>query len=255
LAEIEAKEPNAVIRRLYRERITEELHYLRLFEAVSQQDTASVQKWNEMLYGKPSQEEMSIALGEFAKLVSEGRRHSETQSLSERILAQLKEWHIHLGDFSRQEQEQEDVCRRETRHLSLSAFTLQQVIEEVLAEYGFAWDVLPSPERNAPSVDKDRSEIALPTCRRYSLVEVVDFIAEEIEQHVYRAEAGKRSPLALLQSGTKGYLATEEGLGIHYIQAARKAQGFQPKNYSWITTLAPGLAAGVIFPAMNFREV
>ena len=232
LAEIEAQEHNAIVRRLYRERITEELHYLRLFEAVSRQDTASVQKWNEVLYGKPSQEEMSIALGEFAKLVSKGRKHPETQSLSEHILAQLEQWHIHLGDFSRQEQEQEETRQREIRHLSLSASGMQQVIEGVLAEYGFTWDVLPSPERNAASVDKDRSEIALPTHRRYSLIEAVDFVAEEIEQHAYRSEAGKRSPLALLQSGTKGYLPTEEGLGIHYIQAARKAHGFEPKNYS-----------------------
>src|SRR5439155_21781812 len=87
LAEIEAQERNAVVCRLYRERITEELHYLHLFEAVSRQDTTSVQKWNEVLYGKPSKEKMGIALGKFAKLLSKGRKHQETQSLSEHILA------------------------------------------------------------------------------------------------------------------------------------------------------------------------
>ncbi|HEX3639760.1 MAG TPA: hypothetical protein VHV10_00570, partial [Ktedonobacteraceae bacterium] len=259
LTEIEAQERNAVVRRLYKDRITEELHYLHLFEAVSWQDTASVQKWNEVLYGKPNQEEMSIALGEFAKLVSKARKHPETQSLSEHILAQLKQWHIHLDDFLGEEQEQKgtrpQTHQQEGGRTSLSASRMQQIIEEVLAEYGFAWDVLPSPERDAPAVDKDRTTISLPTRRRYPLVQVLDFVAEEIEQHVYRSEAGKRSPLALLQSGTKGYLATEEGLGIHYIQKARETQGFEPKNYSWITTLAPGLAAGVIFPPMNFRGV
>ena len=259
LTEIEAQERNAIVRRLYRERITEELRYLHLFEAVSRQDTASVQKWNEVLYGKPNQEEMSIALGEFAKLLYRARKHPEAQSLSERILAQLKQWHINLDDFSREEKEQKrtrsQTHQREGVQQSLSASSMQLAIEEVLAEYEFRWDVLPSPERDAPAVDKDRTAISLPTHRRYPLPQVLEFIAEEIEQHVYRSEAGRRSSLALLQSGTKGYLATEEGLGIHYIQKAREAQGFEPKNYSWITTLAPGLAAGVIFPPMSFREV
>lgn len=258
LSEIETQEQHVIVCRLYRDKITEELSLLRLFEAVAHQDTAGVQKWNELLYGKLGQEEMRIALGEFAKMLYRALKHPEAQPLSEQVLAQLKRWHIHPGDFIEEKEQQAprpQGHRRELVQKSLSASSLQCALEEVLAEYRFDWDILPSPERDAMAVDKDRGAISLPTHTRYSLLQALELIAEEIELHVFRSEAGKRSPLALLQSGAKGYLATEEGLAIHYIQQAREAQGFGRKSYSWITTLAPGLAAGVIFPPMSFREV
>jgi hypothetical protein len=83
-------------------------------------------------------------------------------------------------------------------------------------------------------------------------MKLCELLAEEIETHIFRSVAGKRSPLALLSSGTRGYLVADEGLAIHYVQQMMQAQSFGRKSYSWITTLAPGMVAGVIFPAMNF---
>ena len=79
-------------------------------------------------------------------------------------------------------------------------------------------------------------------------------MAEEIETHIFRSVAGKRSKVALLGSGTRSFLPTEEGLAILTVQEMAATHELE-KTYSWITTLAPGLASGVLAPPQSFRTL
>ena len=105
------------------------------------------------------------------------------------------------------------------------------------------------------ALDLDLQRLYVPAGTQFSLRKILELMAEEIETHLYRSAVGRKSPLALLGSGTRGYLVADEGLAIHYTQQMMQAQGLGRKSYSWITTLAPGMVAGVLFPAMNFRTL
>jgi hypothetical protein len=92
----------------------------------------------------------------------------------------------------------------------------------------------------------------LPTNNRFTVISTVEFMAEEIETHIFRSVAGKKSRLALLSSGTRGFLPTEEGLAAIAKEEMMAAQGLGPKLHSWVTTLSPGIAAGVLTPPQSF---
>jgi hypothetical protein len=98
-------------------------------------------------------------------------------------------------------------------------------------------------------------EMKLPTNKRYTVLIAVEYLAEEIETHMLRAACGKRSKIALLGSGTRGYLPADEGLAVLAIQEARGAHQLGRKENSWITTLAPGMALGVLTPPQSFGSL
>jgi len=258
-ADIDSKEQNALVRRLYVDKIEEHLQILRLVEATYNQDIDGVQKYNELLYSKPTIAEMAIALQEFFNMLRRGLQDSEASSLSEELFKQLRQWKVYLEDFPKEEQKSDDLpnlSHKELLKKSLSPMAVQHFFEEVLSEYQFTeWQAVSAPERDNTSLDLDLCKLYLPVNGQFSMVKVCELLAEEIETHMYRSAAGRRSSLALLSSGTKGYLPTDEGLAIHYVQQMMQAQGLGKKSYSWITTLAPGMVAGVIFPAMNFTTL
>src|SRR6266567_2238468 len=258
--QIESREQNAVVRRLYVEKIEEHLQILHLVEATYHQDTNGVKTYNELLYGKPTIAEMTVALREFFHMLQRARGHTEAGELAEHLLKQMRQWHIYPEDFVvREEQKpgnQSPLRRKELYRKFLSPTAVHRFFKEVFSDYQFTeWQIVPSPERDNTSMDLDLCELYLPTRNRFSAVKMCELLAEEIETHVYRSVAGKKSSLALLSSGTKGYLPTDEGLAIRYVQQMRKAQGFGSKAYSLITTLAPGMASGVIFPPFNFTTL
>ena len=141
------------------------------------------------------------------------------------------------------------------RSTSVSPITVQKILEEALERYGFAdWRVVPSPDIDATTVVMNSCEVRLPTNGRFTAASVVELLAEEIETHVLRAVSGKRSKIALLGSGTRGYLPTEEGLAKVAIQETMAAHGLE-KNFTWVSTLALGLASGVFAPPQSFRTL
>ena len=70
-------------------------------------------------------------------------------------------------------------------------------------------------------------------------------LSHELESHTLRYVAGERSALALLGIGTKGYLATEEGLALYAdVMTARAQHPRRQENIPWMGTFAVGLACG-----------
>lgn len=85
--------------------------------------------------------------------------------------------------------------------------------------------------------------------QEYSIAKLRGLLIEEVETHVFRAEAGYASSLLLLGSGTARYKYTEEALATF-----AKGEQANPKK-SWLGTLAAGLMAGVISPPFTFSAL
>ncbi len=188
-------------------------------------------------------------------------KHPEAESVREKVIEQLKQWHISITDFIREEQKsakkKPSARSPELFQKGISATALQRALQEILyEEYHFTnWQVVAAPERENFAIDPDRETIAIPTRKSYSPLQALELVAEEIETHVFRPEMGKRTPIGLLSSGTKNYLVVDEGLAVHYIRQVREAQGLDEKSYSHVATLALGMVSGVLFPELSFIEV
>ncbi len=255
--EIAQKETNLVIRRLYLDKIEEQVLGLRLIEATHNHDMQTLHRCNEMLYGKISRDEMVIALRECFKMLMRARSHPQAREVAESILKQLKQWHLSAEDFlSVEERSEKRVASQKLqqwRDTPVSSQAVQRLYQEAFQTYGFTeWRVVPSPDRDTISLDLDLCEMYLPTQNRFTALTTAELLAEEIETHILRSVAGKRSKVALLGSGTRGFLPTEEGLAILAVQEMMAAHELE-KKHAWITTLAPGIASGVLTPAQSFR--
>ncbi len=255
-AEIETQEENAVVRRLYKDTITEHLHTLHLVESVYNQDCRAVMQHNLFLYGGITALEMAEALTQLFLMLKYAKEHPQAAPLAERMLRQLKSWHLQMEDYvDREQPATPKLVAKKPGKTVFSAQAVQRFFTEVLAEYHFGdWKAVLSYEREHTSVDLDLCTVFIPGNAHFSAMKICELLAEEIETHAFRSVAGRKSPLALLGSGTQGFLPTEEGLAVNYILEAAAAHGFR-KSYSWITTLAPGLAAGVVTPPLSFLDL
>ena len=255
-AEIETQEQNAIVRRLYKDTITEHLHTLQLVEGMYNQDCLGVMQHNLFLYGGITALEMAEALTQLFLMLKQAKEHPQAAPLAERMLKQLKSWHLHMEDYvDREQPATPKLVAKKPGKTVFSAQAVQRFFTEVLAEYHFGdWKAVLSYEREHTSVDLDLCTVFIPGNAHFSAMKICELLAEEIETHAFRSVAGRKSPLALLGSGTQGFLPTEEGLAVNYILEVAAAHGFR-KSYSWITTLAPGLAAGVVTPPLCFLDL
>ena len=257
---IEQEEANVIVGRLYAKKIDEHLHILRLVEATYKQNITDLHIYNEALYGKITRAEMIIALREFFKMLMRAQSHPQARELVEQILQQLKKWHLFAEDFLTPEDKTAKKVISEKlrlwRKTPVSSHAVQLLYEEVLKTYSFTeWQVILSPERDGISLDLDLCHLYLPTNDHFTVLSVAEFLTEEIETHILRSVSGKRSKLALLSSGTQGFLPTEEGLAAHAIDEMYIAQGLGQKSNTWTTTLSTGMAAGVFTPPQSFGSL
>ena len=258
--EITREENNVVMRRLYLSKIEEQLLILRSVEATYKHDIDALRECNETLFGRISKAEMEVALREFFKMLKQAERHPQARETAEQLLTQLKQWQLSAEDFlSIEEMAEEKHIPEKLRLWSdtpVSWQNVQKLYEDAINTYGFAdWCIIPSPDQTVLSLNLGRCEMKLPTNKRYTVLIAVEYLAEEIETHMLRAACGKRSKVALLGSGTRGYLPADEGLAVLAIQEARAAHQLGRKENSWITTLAPGMALGVLTPPQSFRSL
>lgn len=257
---IEREEANIVVRRLYTRKIEEHLLNLCLVEATYKQDLDGLRTCNEALYGKISEVEMTIALREFFKLLKRAQKNPQAGEIAEQLLKQLKQWHLFAEDFVPPDEGmgQKNVSKKlqQWRKTPVSSQAVQRLYEQALETYGFTeWRVILSPERDGMALDLDLCELYLPTNDRFTVLTCAELLAEEIETHILRSASGKRSKLTLLSSGTQRFLPTDEGLAIIATQEMMEAHGLGQKSYSWVTTLAPGMAMGILTPPHSFRSL
>src|SRR6266567_1264668 len=261
--EIEAQETNAVVRRLYLDAIDEHLTILRLCEATALQDQEAVWQANLKLYGKPSLREFKIALQLLCSSLLEARHHQSAGATAEEALAQLRAWGISPHEIAAEElfiPKQEATQQRNHKALAgekrmFPTTIVKRFFQDVFAMYGADdYEVSISPARDHTYVDTNVLVLVLPETS-FSVAKIRQLLAEEIETHAYRAIAGRHSPLALLGSGLARHFATEEGLAFHYVQRVNQLVNGETKVKTWNGTLAPGLAAGILTPALSFQEL
>jgi tetratricopeptide (TPR) repeat protein len=255
-AKIEEHEENALVRRIYKETIDEHLTILAITEAVYDGNMSTFWQCNLQVYPQVDLDEFKYALSLFVPMINRALRVEQTHVLANQLLKLLRRWQIPL-DGIEMPKTVEPMEVRKTNKASMhmiSANALKRSMEEILRLYGFnQCRVQIEPKRNDPYIQASLHTIFLPD-KEVSEATACEYVGEELETHLYRAEVGYRSPLAILGSGLPHYQATDEGLAYHYIEQIAKVQG-RKRSFAWLGTLSIGLATGIIAAPLSFRQL
>ncbi len=269
-AEIGGSEPNVTVRRLYVDTIDEQIATLSHIKAINRQDSDAFRRYNRMLYPQPTTEEMEIAMRQLAKQIRRGLRRQGAAQVSLSLFHQLQQWHcmgtqdLKLDELDENGHEPATDERPVSGDRLYSPQVARRFFEDILREYGLDdWCVEVDAASTSARVELDLRTIFLPAEVQMALGKIRQLLAHEIECHVLRAANGRRSPLALLGSGTARFLDTEEGLALYYAQQVAdevaQLEGRPEREPSWTGTLATGIASGVelspgiAVPAHTFR--
>jgi tetratricopeptide (TPR) repeat protein len=266
-AEIGEQEPNAIVRRLYLEAIEEQVDYLRMVEATFQGDHQAFWVHNRRVHAEPTSEEMEVTLDHLLNMLYRGMRQERTAEISTRLFEDLKgicsPAILHRLQSREGRGEGDELSapangRVEEQHV-ISPAVAKQFFEAVLEEYGFSgWLVQLDHATNNFRIEANVQTLFLPAYKPLSLARVRELLGHELEFHVLRAEAGKRTPLALLAEGTRNFLTIDEGIAVHYDQQTAQTQNQaldEASMSTWIGTLATGLAAGVLSTPQTFLQL
>lgn len=257
-AEISEQEHNSIVRRLYHGAIEDELLFLRMIEATYEKESERFWQLTQQLNPLPTQEEMRYALERGKQIILRGLERSDTAEISRRAMQTLRD----VADLNLDFPPNQASVQREPAGLSahklllISARTARRFFEAVLQESGYeGWQVVLDPNASGSRVESGLRQVFLPT-EPISLEEIRESLSHEILGHVARSVAGETSLLGLLGIGTKGYMVTEEGIADYHERhvAALHEQGFDDSG-AWMSTLAVGLASGVISPPLTFSQL
>jgi transcriptional regulator with XRE-family HTH domain len=260
-AQISRDEPNAIVRRLYRGAIADEVCFLRMIEATHEGNCQRFWELTQQLNPPPTVEEMDYALARVKQVVAQGLQRKDTSEVSQRVMRVLQERTGLLLDLpsgreevqSRQEGHPVTSC---TSSQIISAQAAKRFFEAVLRDSGYeGWQVVLDPNASGPRVEAGLRLLFLqdsPT----SLSEIREYVSHELLGHVTRSVAGEYSSLGLLGMGTQGYLPAEEGFADYHERhvAALHGQAFDDSG-SWLGTLAVGLASGLVTPPQTFSSL
>ena len=270
--EIYTAEQNRVVRRLYLDAIDEQLDILLRVEATYHGDADAFAYYNSCVYPVPSPREMDFALSQLLKQLQRGLKRRETAAISAHLLEYLQQ--RQLLPSSKELEDKGDADDQDVTHgghqetpslqeqVAFPTTTIKRFFEMVLHEYHLdSWKVLIDPAALVTRVEPQIQAILLPETP-VSFDKALYLLSHELESHTFRYVAGARSALALLGIGTKGYLATEEGLALYAdLMTARALNPQAPENIPWMGTLATGLAcgarlsSGVKIPPHSFRSL
>ncbi len=270
--EISTEEQNRIVRRLYLDAIEEQLDILLMVEATFHGDADAFAFYNSCVYPVPSPREMNFALSHLLKQIHRGLKLPETAAISAHLLEYLQQRQLlpspevlqdsDVGNDrdTKQGGQQESPSIQE--QITFPAQTIKRFFEAVLHEYNLDhWQVLVDPAALVTRVEPQIQAILLPEAP-VSFDKALYLLSHELESHTLRYVAGERSALALLGIGTKGYLATEEGLALYADLLTARAQNPDAReNIPWMGTFAIGLAcgarlsSGVKIPAHSFRAL
>ena len=255
------EEPNTLVRRLYHEKIEEEVCFLRMIQATSQKDNEQFQKQSCCVYPAPTSEEVEYVLSQVWDVIEQGLQREETQQYSHQLIQFMNE-RLHLAhDFSHIEAAKplQYSCDGATvpveSQRKVSAHVAKQFFEMALRESGYeGWQVV-IDQASTTRVESGLRQVILADTEM-PLERVRYYLIHELGGHVARAMAGERSMLGLLGIGTKNYAPTEEGLAAYQERLIAEMQG-QPVS-AWGTmlgTLSTGLASGVMTPPQTFMSL
>jgi tetratricopeptide (TPR) repeat protein len=258
-ADVERDEPNAIVRRLYLDVIDEHLAYLQMIQATHDGDAQAFWRQNRSIHAEPSADEMQHALAQVAQLIAVGIQQPETIEVSQRISQFLRDIHAPLEvlDVSHH-----TPANTKTSSSSKPRMTAPQVAQRffdaVMRQYAFdGWRTIIDGTANDPRIEQLTQCLILPE-KQLSIERVRKLLAEEIETHVFRAASGAKSRLDLLATGTRGFMATEEGLALYNEREMARLQGKETDEISTSSlfgTLATGLASGVVSEPLTFSRL
>jgi len=262
-AEIERKEPNPIVRRLYRDTIEEELDFLLLIQATYDADTRQYWERSLRLHPTPTSEEMHYTLGRVRFYVHQGllQTDPEIEATSRQVAQMLSDLGVAV-DFSTRSEDVEEVHQAVPlvipgqQRKMISAQAAKRFFATILHENGYAeWQVVIDPNATSARIEQGQRSIYLPD-EPLSIDQIKADLSHELAGHVARCIAGERSKLGLLGIHTKGSLETEEGLATYYDRQTAALQGaVHDETGIWFGTLATGLASGVLVPPQTFRHL
>jgi hypothetical protein len=127
-----------------------------------------------------------------------------------------------------------------------------------MREYDFdGWETIIDATANVERVEQLTQRLILPD-KALSLSGVRQLLKEEVEAHMFRAVSGAKSRLDLLATGTRGFMATEEGLAEYQDREWARRQGKTVEEFSaggLFGLLCTGLAAGILTTPMAFSHL
>lgn len=260
-AAIAKDEPNTIVRHLYLDVIDEHLWYLQMIKATHQGDTLTFKHYNQAIHAEPTRREMERALSHVARLISLGRQRAETVEASERLTQFLQDIHAPLASVPMAESPtvmQKHAASSPTKPHMCSPSTVKRFFDAVMRDYGFeGWRTIIDSTAMDPRIEQLTQELILPD-KQLSVASVRNLLSHEIESHVFRAAAGAKSRLDLLATGTRGFMATEEGLAQYYDRKTALLQGKVMEEFSagsLFGTLSTGLASGVLTHPLTFSRL
>lgn len=262
--EIHQQEPNAIVRKLYLEVIEEQVDYLHMVEATYQGDAQAFREYSRRVHAEPTPEEMEITLGNVLHLIQQGMQQENTAEMSRGLLQDLQRIcspallkRLQEKESQEEQTEQAEQSNDQVQNQRfISPAVVKRFFEAVLQEYGFSgWHIQLDHAVNNLRIEANVQTLFLPAYRDISVSRVRELLSHELEYHILQAEAGKRSPLALLVEGTRNYLTINEGIAVHYDRVIAQVQN-QTQNVANRTirfgTLATGLASGILSTPQTF---
>jgi tetratricopeptide (TPR) repeat protein len=259
--EINQGESNAIVRKLYLEVLGEHLAYLRMILATHNGQVESFIRYNEAIHGRPAAEELQQAFTYIGRLIAVGRQRAETVEVSDQVHALLRTVGAPISVPRRVAPS--EVLRKSPGANSspprrFSPQTLKRFLDATMREYGFdGWETIIDATANVERIEQLTQRLILPD-KALSLSGVRQLLKEEVEAHMFRAVAGAKSRLDLLATGTRGFMATEEGLAEYKDREWARRQGKNVEEFSaggLFGLLSTGLAAGILTMPMTFSHL
>jgi hypothetical protein len=263
--DIRQQEPNAIVRRLYRGVIEEELDYLRLLEATYEGNTERFWQCNLRLFPLPTVDEMNYVFTSIKPLLRRGKALPETVPLSQRLEEMLHtRFHLSydLGEDGAGSQEILPVLADNAHKTDaepeekISLQAVKHFFEAILHESGYdEWRVVIDSNATGARVSPGIRQIILPE-QQFTLAQVRHILSHELAGHAARFMAGEHSLLGLLGIHTRNYLPTEEGLALYHErqEELRHGRSFNDEGLRWMA-FAAGLASGVMTPPQTFLSL
>ncbi len=262
--DILAQEPNALVRRFYIGAIDEHIYDLSLAKATYTQDNAAYQQYVRQLYPEPSRREMEITLQQLVQMLKRGMECAETHELSVELYTQIQQWHALSPTYVAKDGEGQHAAEPDQMiWKKVQTPAVKRLFERVFEQYQFdEWKVALDATTSHARVELDLQTVYLPA-KPLTIAKVLQLLAHEIEAHVFRSSAGKKSVLALLSSGTQHSMSTDEGLAIWYEteverrprKSVEQIEPAKDPSKMWLGTLATGLAYGIVTKPFTFTRL
>lgn len=259
--EIGQGEPNAIVRKLYLDVLDEHLAYLHMILATHNGQVDSFIHYNEAIHGRPDAEELQRAFAYVGRLILQGRQRADTLEVSDQVYAILRAVGApisipHGVAASEVTAKQPGVQISPLRKFSPQ--TLKRFLDATMRAHGFdGWETVIDATANVERIEQLTQRLILPD-KALSLSGVRQLLKEEVEVHMFRAVAGAKSRLDLLATGTRGFMATEEGLVEYKDREWALRQGKPVEEFSagsLFGLLSTGLAAGILTTPMTFSHL